>query len=168
MSGGERTMMAKAWTIPVAVAAGAASLVAVLGGTMTDLGPWYAGLEQPDWAPPRAAFGIIWTTIFALIALAAVTAWRSASDNRARDAIVGLFAFNGFLNILWSFLFFRLQRPDWALMEVGVLWLSILALVLMCTRHARLAAIMLLPYFAWVTVAAALNYEVVQLNGPFG
>lgn len=150
------------------VAAAAALLVAFLGATITDLGPWYASLAQPDWAPPRAAFGIIWTTIFALVALSAVSAWRAAPDNRAGDWIVGLFALNGFLNLLWSFLFFRLQRPDWAGYEVVLLWLSILVLIIACGRRSRLSALLLLPYLIWVGIAAVLNWQVVALNGPFG
>ena len=82
--------------------------------------------------------------------------------------MIGLFALNGFLNILWSLLFFRMQRPDWAFAEVMLLWLSVLLLVVICWRHSRLAGLLLLPYLAWVSVAAALNWSVVELNGPFG
>ena len=78
-----------------------------------------------------------------------------------------VFVANGFLNVAWSLLFFRLQRPDWALAEVGLLWLSIVVMVALTRRNAPRAALMLLPYLAWVTLAAALNYEVVRLNAPF-
>jgi benzodiazapine receptor len=150
------------------VAAGAASLVAALGATLTDLGPWYQSLAQPAWAPPDLLFPIAWTSIFALAAIAAATAWRAIEAPRQREWLVTLFAFNGFLNLLWSILFFRAQRPDWALAEVGLLWLSILALILFVGRHSRLAAWLLLPYLLWVSLAAALNLAVVRLNGPFG
>ena len=81
--------------------------------------------------------------------------------------MIGLFALNGFLNILWSLLFFRLQRPDWALIELTLLWCSIALLIGYCARISRLAAALLLPYIAWVSVAGLLNWQVVQLNGPF-
>jgi tryptophan-rich sensory protein len=97
-----------------------------------------------------------------------VSAWISAQDRRAREILVGLFALNGFLNLMWSLIFFRLQRPDWALAELVLLWLSIAALITVCGRHSRLAAWLLLPYLAWVSVAGLLNWEVVRLNGPFG
>jgi tryptophan-rich sensory protein len=72
-----------------------------------------------------------------------------------------------FLNVLWSLLFFRLRRPDWALVEVGFLWLSILALMIVLFRYSRLAGLLLLPYLVWVGFAGALNFAVVRLNGPF-
>jgi tryptophan-rich sensory protein len=153
---------------PVLIAAAAALVVAVLGGTITDLGSWYESLRKPDWQPPGPAFGIIWTTIYSLTAMAAVLAWRRAPAGQAREWLVGLFAFNGFLNILWSLLFFRFQRPDWALVEVVLLWLSIVALIVFTVRHSRLSGVLLTPYLVWVSIATMLNLEIVRLNGPFG
>ena len=153
---------------PVLIAAAAAIVVAVLGGTITDLGPWYESLRKPDWQPPGPAFGIIWTTIYSLTAIAAVLAWRRAPAGQERESLVGLFALNGFLNILWSLFFFRLQRPDWALVEVALLWLSIVALIVFTARHSRLSGMLLTPYLVWVSIATMLNLEIVRLNGPFG
>lgn len=160
--------MSRSWAIPVIFAALAALGIAMLGATMTDLGPWYQSLQKPEWTPPGPAFPIAWTGIFALAAWAAVTAWRAAPNTRQADWLIGMFALNGFLNIMWSILFFRLQRPDWAFFEVLLLWLSIAALVVQCWRYSRLSALLLLPYLVWVTIAAALNWRVVELNGPFG
>ena len=103
---------------PIVVAAAAAIFVAVLGGLMTDLGPWYASLKQPSWKPPDWAFGPIWTTIFALAAAAGVIGWRRAPSRSDREQLLVLFAANGFLNVFWSLLYFRLHRPDWSLVEV--------------------------------------------------
>ncbi|RIV85601.1 TspO/MBR family protein [Aurantiacibacter zhengii] len=160
--------MSRSWVMPVIVAALAALGIATQGATITDLGPWYQGLEKPSWTPPGPVFPIAWTVIFALAAWAAVTAWRRAPNARQADWLIGMFALNGFLNILWSLLFFRMQRPDWAFAEVLLLWLSILALVVQCWRQSRLSGVLLLPYLAWVTAAAVLNWSVVELNGPFG
>ncbi|MGE0673386.1 MAG: TspO/MBR family protein, partial [Methylibium sp.] len=113
---------------PVLIAAAAALAVAGLGGLMTDLGPWYQRLVQPPWKPPDWLFGPAWTAIFALAAMAGVIAWRRAPRRTDREWMLALFALNGFLNVLWSLLFFRLHRPDWALFEVLLLWLSILLL----------------------------------------
>lgn len=153
---------------PIAVAAAAAVFVGILGGTITDLGPWYQSLQKPDWQPPGPAFGIIWTTIYALTAAAAVITWRRAPKGAEREWLLGLFALNGFLNLLWSLLFFRLHRPDWSLLEVAALWLSIVALIIYTARHSRLAGILLTPYLIWVSLASVLNFEIVRLNGPFG
>ena len=153
---------------PVVIAAASALCVAAAGALMTDLGPWYAQLKQPPWKPPDWAFGPIWTTIFALAAAAGVIGWRRAPSRSVRELMLALFAANGFLNVFWSLLYFRLHRPDWALFEVPLLWLSVLALIVVLGRYARLAAWLLAPYLVWVTTAAALNWQTVQLNAPFG
>ena len=160
--------MNRSCVIPLSIAVVAAMGVAMLGATITDLGPWYQSLEKPDWTPPGPVFPIAWTTIFALVAMAAVTAWRSAPSRAARDWVISLFALNAFLNLLWSLLFFRMQRPDWAFIELTLLWLSIIALIIYCGRFSRTAAALLVPYLAWVSFAGALNWAVVDLNGPFG
>jgi len=152
---------------PIATAACAAIAVAVIGGTLTDLGPWYQGLKEPYWKPPDSAFGLIWTVIFSLAAISGVLAWRGDRSRKGRQWILGLFAVNGFFNILWSLVFFKLERPDYALVEVAALWLSILALIITVYRKSTLSSLMLVPYLIWVSLAAALNYQVVLLNGPF-
>ncbi len=159
--------MTRSWVLPTLVAGVAALCVAMLGGTITDLGPWYQSLDKPEWTPPGYVFPIVWTVIFALAALAAVGAWRAAPNARTADAVIGLFALNGFLNVCWSLIFFRMQRPDWAFAELLLLWLSVAALILFCARLSRLSALALVPYLVWVTAAGALNWSIVELNGPF-
>ena len=154
--------------IPVTVATGAALCVAALGATVTDLGPWYQALAKPDWNPPDVVFPMGWTVIYALITVAGITAWRAAPTSAAAEWVLGLFALNGFLNISWSLIFFRLQRPDWAFFEVTLLWLSILVIILYCGRFSKTAGLLLVPYLGWVSFAGALNWAVVQLNAPFG
>lgn len=158
------TVRAKA----VLFAAAAALLVATLGGLSTDIGPWYQGLKQPPWKPADMWFGPVWTTIFALTAIAGYLAWTRAATPGARDSVLAAAFFNAAFNVGWSLLFFRLRRPDWALYEVAALWLSIVVMMLVFGRHSRLAAVLLVPYLAWVSFAAVLNSAVVRLNGPFG
>ncbi|WP_341533752.1 TspO/MBR family protein [Polymorphobacter fuscus] len=142
-------------------------LIAALGATITVLGPWYQDLAKPAWAPPDILFGPAWTLIFGLCAISAATAWLAAPSQTMRDVVIGLFAINGFLNLLWSFLFFRMQRPDLSATEVWFLWASIALLIIICWRFSRPAALLLIPYLIWVTFAGALNIAIVQLNGPF-
>jgi tryptophan-rich sensory protein len=151
----------------VAVAAAAATTAAVLGIAVTDLGPWYYGLKEPAWKPPDWLFGPAWTLIFITAAMAGLIGWWSVPARRFRLQMLSLFALNIFLNTLWSYLFFRAHRPDWALYEVGFLWLSIAALIWLLWPAVRTAAWLLTPYLAWVAFAAAVNRAVVQLNGPF-
>ena len=159
--------MSRAWIMPVLFAAVTAMLVAAVGATITDLGTWYHSLRQPSWAPPEAAYGAAWTIIYALCALAAVYAWRATTEARDAEWLIGGFAINGFLNLLWSLLFFRMQRPDLAFYEGLIFLMSVVGLVWIAWRLSRPAGLLLLPYLAWVIFALTLNFNVVRLNGPF-
>ncbi len=152
---------------PILLAGLAALAVAALGGLMTDLGDWYVGLRKPAWQPPDWLFGPAWTLIYALTAVAAVRAWRRSPGRIERQNLLIALLLNATLNVGWSLLFFRLQRPDWALFEVFFLWASIVLLIVVCARRDRTAAWLLAPYLLWVTYAATVNYGVVHLNAPF-
>ncbi|KMO35887.1 TspO [Methylobacterium variabile] len=152
---------------PVAVAAVSAVVVAGAGAWLTALGPWYRSLRVPSWKPPDWAFGPVWTAIFTLTAVAGVLAWNAAPQGPARRWLLAAFAVNGMLNIAWSGLFFRLRRPDWALVEVAALWLSVALLMLAVGRHSGVGAALLVPYLLWVGLAGMLNWSIVRLNRPF-
>lgn len=149
---------------PIVLAGGAAVLISVMGALSTDLSGWYQALAKPDWQPPDWLFGPVWTLIYALAAIAGVSAWRGAHDAGARYRILALFAVNGFLNVFWSLLFFRLQRPDWAVVEVVFLWLSIVALMIGLRPFSRSSTWLLAPYLVWVAFAGILNLAVLRLN----
>ena len=135
---------------------------------MTDLASLVSGAEQTILAAARLAVRPGLDADFALAAAAGVVAWRNARTDAEREWIIGLFAINGTLNVVWSALFFRLHRPDWALIEVVFLWLSVLVPMIVFSRYAKLASWLLVPYLVWVSFAAFLNWEIVRLNGPFG
>jgi translocator protein len=160
-------MNASRWMLPASVAALATAFTALIGATITLIGPWYHSLNQPPWAPPDMLFGPAWTLIFALCAISGATAWMAAPTRDTANMLIGLYAFNGFLNLLWSFLFFRLQRPDIAAVQVWLLWASIALLINVTRRYSPTAAWLLVPYLLWVTFAAILNASVVMRNGPF-
>jgi translocator protein len=151
-------------TKPLLVGAVVAVIVAVFGAVLTDTGPWYRALKFPAWKPPDWAFGPVWTSIFILCVVAGALAWRDGTDGQ-RQLIVVLFAVNAVLNILWSALFFWMRRPELALYEVPLLWLSILALIVALWPIHRGASCMLLPYLVWVSTASMLNLSIVRLNG---
>ncbi len=148
-------------------AAAAAIAVASLGRWATELGPWYDALKQPDWKPADVWFGVVWTLIYTLTAAAAVKAWLGAATSPARRRLLAAVVLNGLLNVLWSWLFFKARRPDWALWEVTFLWLSIVLLMWVVAPSSVTAVWLLVPYALWVAFAAALNYAVVRLNAPF-
>jgi benzodiazapine receptor len=151
-------------TLPIIVAALTTLLVLGVGGWMTTVGPWYENLRKPSWNPPNWAFGPAWTIILGLAAWSGVLAWTNAPERSDQIVILVLFGINIVLHMLWSPLFFNLRRPDWALIEVPFLWLSIAALMLAVARFSALASWLLLPYLLWVSFAAYLNFSVWLMN----
>jgi len=142
-----------------------ACAVGLAGGAATRIDMWYYGLVQPGWKPPDWAFGPAWTVIFALAGVAGYRAWHSATTPAQARLTIALFAVNSVLNIAWSVLFFTLQRPDWALIELPFLLLSIVVLIAVLRRRHPVIIPALIPYALWVSFAGTLNYAVVDLNG---
>ena len=131
--------------------------------TSLSVGTWYPALAKPWFTPPDGVFGPVWTALYLMMALAAWRAWRSAGLPRARVALA-LFGVQLALNLAWSVLFFGLQAIGWALVEIVVLWIAIAATTLAFWRLDRPAAVLMLPYLAWVTLATALTAEIWRLN----
>jgi tryptophan-rich sensory protein len=150
--------------MPVVVAAVTTFAVLAAGGVMTDVGRWYQELRKPPWNPPNWLFGPAWSVILGLAAWAGVLAWSHAMTPGERLRVCILFGINIVFHLLWSPLFFNLRRPDWALIEVPFLWLSVLALAIGLAPLSFTASLLLLPYLLWVAFAAYLNLTIVRLN----
>jgi tryptophan-rich sensory protein len=127
------------------------------------LGEWYAGLRKPVWTPPNWLFGPVWTLLYLMMGIAAWLVWRQGGFSGARLAL-GLFLFQLVLNGLWSWLFFGLQRPGLASIEISVLWVAILATLIAFWRIIPMAGIFLIPYAVWVGFAAFLNITLFRMN----
>lgn len=124
---------------------------------------FYAELVRPAWAPPGWLFAPAWTTLYALMAVSAWLVWRARGFAGARIAL-GLFLAQLAANALWSWLFFAWRQGALAFVEVLLLWCLIVATVSAFWRVSRAAAVLLLPYLAWVTYASALTFEVWRRN----
>ena len=127
---------------------------------------FYAGLAQPDWAPPGWLFGPVWTLLFALMAVAAWLVWRNGGF-RANRAALALFLVQLAFNALWSWLFFAWRLGGLAFADILLLWVLILATLVAFWRVRPLAGALLVPYLLWVSFAVFLNYDVWQLNPAF-
>jgi tryptophan-rich sensory protein len=136
--------------------------VGALGGLSTApaIPTWYAGLAKPSFNPPNWLFAPVWTTLYVLMAIAAWLVWRRGS---ARTALI-LFALQLALNAAWSQLFFGLHRIDLALIDIVLLLAAIVATALAFRRHSTAAALLLVPYIAWVSFATTLNFAIWRLN----
>lgn len=152
--------MAASTFVPI----GVALLLGVAGGFLTDIGPWYRDLKKPRLNPPNWLFGPAWTIILGLAAWSAIIAWNASGNEREQRLVILLYSGNALLHLLWSPLFFKFKRPDWALVEVAFLWASLLALVVGIAPISGFASHLIWPYLAWVTFATWLNWQIVRLN----
>ncbi len=126
-------------------------------------GTWYQQLRKPSWRPPDWLFGPVWLVLYIMIAVSGWLVWQADSSDGVTAALV-VYALQLVLNGLWSVIFFRLHRPDWAFVEILALLLFIVATIVLFHRVNELAAYLLLPYACWVGFAAVLNFRVWRLN----
>ncbi len=126
-------------------------------------GEWYAQLVQPALTPPGWLFAPVWTVLYALMGVAAWLVWQRAGLTAAAWPLT-LFVLQLILNGLWSYLFFGLQRPGLAFLDILALWLTVLATLLAFWRYHRPAGQLLLPYLLWLSFAAYLNLAFWRLN----
>jgi tryptophan-rich sensory protein len=137
-----------------------------IGGAVTTpkIGTWYATLAKPSWNPPNWIFGPVWSALYCCMAIAAWSVWRQDGFSGAKVPLA-LFAVQLVLNILWSCIFFGLEKPGIALGEVLLLWAAIAATMVTFWRISRIAGILFVPYLAWVSFASFLNFVIWRLNG---
>ena len=121
---------------------------------------WYAALAKPSFNPPNWLFAPVWTTLYVLIGVAASRIWKQTSFGIE----IGFWSAQLMLNFCWSAIFFSLHQIGAALLEMGTLWLAILATLVLFWRRDRIAGLLLIPYLAWVSFAFALNLAIWQLN----
>lgn len=146
--------------ILVCEAVGAIGNVWTAGAVTT----WYPTLAKPSYTPPAWVFGPVWVTLFALLGVAAWLVWRAGLDRRPVRVALGLFVVQYAFNVAWSGAFFGLRSPIAGLVVIAVLWVAIVATVWAFDRVDRRAALLVLPYLAWVSFAALLNYDLWRLN----
>lgn len=134
--------------------------VAALSGAFFKPGEWYDGLRKPSWNPPKWVFPVVWTILYAFIAVAGWLVWQQVGFG----LIIVLWGLQLVLNAGWSWLFFGMQRMDLAFAEVSALWLSVLLFIIFAWPVSTTAALLFVPYLAWVSTAALLNWTVWSLN----
>ena len=124
---------------------------------------WYASLNRPSYAPPNWVFGPVWTLLYVMMAVAGWLVWKSSGSVGKRFALT-MFGIQLVLNAAWSVIFFGWHQPGWAFLEICMLWLAIATTVVSFKRRSSAAAVLLIPYLAWVSFAAVLNYGFWSLN----
>lgn len=137
---------------------------AVGAAASVQAGSFYAALTRPDWAPPAGWFGPVWSVLYAAMGVASWLVWRTAGGIGPARGALGLFVLQLMLNALWSWLFFGWHLGAAAMADIAVLWIAIVCTVVAFWRIRPLAGALLLPYLAWVSFAAALNWAVWRMN----
>lgn len=117
-------------------------------------------IDQPWFYPPELAFPIVWTLLFTLMGLGTFLVWQQGTHRRAVRIALAAFAGQFVLNLAWTPVFFGLQRPGLALVVIVALFGAICGTIYAYDRVDRRAALLLVPYLAWVGFATVLNYAI--------
>jgi tryptophan-rich sensory protein len=141
----------------LAIGALGASVVA------TSVDTWYADLAKPSFTPPDQVFGPVWTVLYLMMAVAAWRVWRGA-DRDTRRGPLTLFALQLALTLGWTVVFFGLQKIGAALATIVVLDVGVVVTTLAFRTIDRWAALLMMPYLAWVAFATVLNIAIWRLN----
>jgi len=150
----------------VVIAIVVCELAGVIGSLFTtpSLPGWYAGLVKPSFNPPAWVFAPVWTTLYAMMGLAA---WLVYEKGRKRPEVkkaLTVFAVQLVLNTLWSIVFFGAHRLLGAVVVIVLLWAMILWTILLFHRISKAAAWLLVPYILWVGFASVLTVAIWGLN----
>jgi translocator protein len=147
--------------VSIAIPLGLGSLAGMV--TSEAIPEWYASLNKPFFSPPNWLFGPAWTTIYILLGISLFLVWKQPpSANRNRALL--MFAVQMVLNFAWTFIFFYFKELQLALIEIVVLWLSILVMMLWFYKLKPIAAYLNIPYILWVTFATVLTAGYYFLN----
>lgn len=132
-------------------------------GTTSD-SPWYRSLVKPRWQPPSIAFPLVWTPLYALIAIGTARMLDAEPDPGTRKRLRALVAANLAVNAGWCWAFFSAESPPAGLVTIVALDGLNVALLNEARKRDTTAALLLSPYAAWTLFATALNAEIVRLN----
>lgn len=135
---------------------------ALLSNTQNNV--WFDSLVKPSWNPPGNVFAPVWTSLYLLMGIALWLVWFDKPDGKSKTPAVTVFAIQLFCNFLWSILFFRMQSPILAFIDISVMIVLIATTIILFARHSKIAAYLLIPYLMWVLFAAYLNWTIWMLN----
>jgi translocator protein len=140
--------------------------VGALSGYFTSesVSGWYSTINKPSFNPPNWIFAPVWTVLYILMGIACYIVWKRSADLHSKRGALIVYGIQLALNFAWSILFFYFQQPGWALAEIILLWIFIFITILQFGKISSVAAWLLVPYIAWVSFAALLNFNIWELN----
>jgi tryptophan-rich sensory protein len=141
-------------------------LAGIVGSLFTTsaIPTWYATLQRPSFSPPNWLFGPAWITLYVLMGVSVYLIWQKVEKTKKARGAMWLFWIHLFFNAIWSIIFFGLQNPGLAFINIIIIWLLIVALMIKFWNINRWATYLLIPYLLWVSFASALNYFIWYLN----
>lgn len=125
---------------------------------------WYNTLRLPSATPPQPVFRWVWSILFFLTTCSALIIWNNVPQSILFWAIIGLFIVNAICTSVWSFFFFKRHALGLALLDHILLLCSTGALIILSSKVAAFAALMLAPYFTWLCFALYLNIAIFLRN----
>lgn len=132
--------------------------------TTANIPTWYASLTKPSFNPPNYLFGPVWTLLYFMMGYALYLITQASADKPTKNKAYIYWGIQMILNFLWSILFFHFHQIDLALVEIVILWASILLTILTFAKISKKAAWLMVPYIAWVSFATLLNAAIYLLN----
>ncbi len=132
--------------------------------TQSSVDGWYTTINKPSFNPPNWIFAPVWTVLYILMGIAAGLVWHKGFYHKWVQTALYHFGFQLILNAAWSILFFGMQQPLWALIEILILFTIILLTIKWFKVVDKRAAYLLIPYACWVAFATLLNFEIWRLN----
>lgn len=124
---------------------------------------WYASLNRPSFSPPNWVFGPVWSTLYTILGVSFFLIWKE-NPSKQRNLAIIVFSIQMLLNFVWSFIFFYFNMIGAALIEIILLWLSIVTMIYLFYKIKPLAAYLNIPYLLWVSFATILNAGYFFLN----
>lgn len=155
-----RTFLGLLVSVLIAQSAGIIGAIA----TASSVREWYPTLEKPWFTPPNWLFGPAWVTLYTLMGIAAYLVWQQGWSQGVVKAALVLYGIQLVINAVWSPVFFGMRAPTAGLIVIAVLWVAIVVTMVWFARVSTAATWLMAPYLAWVTYAAALNFEIWRLN----
>lgn len=147
-------------TVPAIVLAGTVSGLLSNSG---DTNSWYRALDLPSFQPPSWAFGVVWPILYICLGLSLAMLLHARGAVR-RGRLIALFLIQLALNFAWSPIFFGLHKVELGLAILAAMVVLTLALIALLWRVRVAAALLLLPYLAWICFATALNFQIMVDN----
>ncbi len=152
--------------IKIIIGVAACTFIGALSGlaTASSVNDWYLTINKPVFNPPNWIFAPMWTLLYALMGVAAALVWHEGWEKPKVKTALKVFGFQLLLNALWSIIFFGMQLPGLAFIEISILWVAIITTIILFTDIRKTAGYLLVPYLLWVTFATMLNFSIWWLN----